>query len=82
MKSKKYQSKSGFFSRNFESTQNVEMKSRSRSWSPMKVDQTKSDNLSQTFHIHHLIKEEIKSDNYEGSESKLKWVFLLWRWYG
>ena len=67
MESKKYQAKSEFFSRKFERTQDVEM--RSRSWSPMKVDQPRSNHISQTFHINHLNEEDKKSDSYEGSES-------------
>ena len=35
----------------------------------MKVDQTGSDYISQTFRIDHLSEDEIKSDNYEGSDS-------------
>ena len=64
---KKYQPKSEFFSRKFERTQDVEM--RSRSSSPMKVDQPRSNHISQTFHIDHLTEEEKKSDSYEGSDS-------------
>ena len=67
MESKKYQAKSEFFSRKFERTQDVEM--RSRSWSPMKVDQPRSNHISQTFHIDLLTEEDKKSDSYEGSDS-------------
>ena len=67
MESKKYQAKSEFFSRKFERTQDVEM--RSRSSFPMKVDQPRSNYISQTFIINHLTEEEKKSDSYEGSDS-------------
>ena len=67
MESKKYQIKSKFFSRKFERSQDVEM--RSRSWSPMKVDEPRSNHISQTLHINHLTEEEKKSDSYEGSDS-------------
>ena len=52
----KKSSKAKIFSRNFERTQNVEM--RSRSWSLMKVDEPRSNHISQTFQIDHLTKEE------------------------
>ena len=55
MEKKKYQAKSKFFPRKFERTQDVEM--RSRSSSPMKVDQPRSDYIIQTFHIDHLTEE-------------------------
>ena len=35
----------------------------------MKVDQPRSNHISQTFHIDHLIEEDKKSDSYEGSDS-------------
>ena len=56
-----------FFSKKFERTQDVEM--RSRSWSPMKVGQPRSNHISQTFHINHFTEEDKKSDSYEGSDS-------------
>ena len=56
-----------FFSRKYERTQDVEM--RSRSWSPIKVDQPRSNHISQTFHINNLTEEDKKSDSYEGSDS-------------
>ena len=62
MESKKYKAKSEFFSRKFERIQDVEM--RSRSSSPMKVDQPRSNNINQTFHINHLTEEDKKSDSY------------------
>ena len=46
MESQKYQTKSGFFKRKFDMTQDVEM--RSWSWSPMKVGRPRSDYISQT----------------------------------
>ena len=52
MESKKYQAKSGFFSKKFEKTQDVEM--RSRSSSHMKVYEPRSDRISQTLYIDHL----------------------------
>ena len=42
---------------------------RSRSSSPMKADEPKSNHISQTFNIGHLTEEEKKSDNYEGADS-------------
>ena len=54
----KISSKIRIFSRKFERTQNVEM--RSRSSSPMKVDQPRSNHISQTLHIDHLTEEEKK----------------------
>ena len=47
----------------------------SRCWNEIKIiisnesDQPRSNHISQTFHIDHLIKEEKKSDSYEGSDS-------------
>ena len=73
MEPKKYQAKSEFFSRNFERIQDVEM--RSRSSSPMKVDQPRSNHISQTFHINHLTEEVKKSDSYEGSDSNINESF-------
>ena len=35
----------------------------------MKVDQPRSNHISQTFHIDHLTEEDKKSDSYEGSDS-------------
>ena len=55
MESKKYQEKSGFFSRKFDRTQDVEK--RLRSLSPLKVGQPRSDYISQTLHIDHLTEE-------------------------
>ena len=57
MESKKYQAKSEF-KKKFERTQDVEIGSRSSS--PMKVDQPRSNHISQTFHINHLTEEEKK----------------------
>ena len=48
-------SKIRIFSRKFDRTQDVEM--RSRSWSHMKVGQPRSDYISQTLHIDHLTEE-------------------------
>ena len=67
MESKKYQAKSEIFSRKFERTQDVEM--RSRSSSPINVDQPRSNHISQTFRIDHLTEEDKKSDSYEESDS-------------
>ena len=66
MESKKYQAKSEIFSRKFERTQDVEM--RSRSSSPINVDQPRSNHISQTFRIYHLTEEDNKLDSYEGSD--------------
>ena len=79
MEPKKYQPKSEFFSRKFERTQDVEM--RSRSSSPMKVDQPRSNHISHTFHIDHLTEEHKKSDSYEGSDSNkmsLRALRMIW----
>ena len=80
MELKKYQAKSEFFSRKFELTQDVEM--RSRSWSPMKVGQPRSNHIRQTFHIDHLTEEDKKIWQFQRIRLKQKWVFLLWGWYG
>ena len=63
----KISSKIRIFSRKFERTQDVEMWSRSSS--PMKVDQPRSNHISQTFHINHLSEEEKKSVSNKGSDS-------------
>ena len=41
----------------------------SRSWSPMKVDEPRSNHISQAFHIDHLTEDEKISDIYQGSHS-------------
>ena len=63
----KISNKTWNFSRKFKRTQDVEMSS--RSWSPMKVDQPRSNHISQAFHIDHLTEDEKISDIYEGSHS-------------
>ena len=56
---------------------------RSRSWSPMKVGQPKSDYISQTFHIDHLTEEDFKKiKQLRRIRLIQKLVILLWRWYG
>ena len=64
----KISSKIWIFWIKFERTQDVEMSSRS-SWSPMIVDESRSNHISQAFHIDHLTEDEKISDIYEGSHS-------------
>ena len=77
MESKNIKQNQNFFSRKFERTQDVEM--RSRSSSPMKVDQPRSNHISQTFHINHLTEEDKKNHTVTKDQTLTKMSFFALR---
>ena len=76
----KYQTKSDFFSRKFERTQDVEM--RSRSSSPIKVDDQDPIILAKLSTLIILLKKIKNIRQLRRIRLIQKWVILLWRWYG
>ena len=70
-------SKIRIFSRKFDRTQDVEM--RSRSWSPLKVGQPRSDYISQIFHIDFLLKKIKKYQTITKDQTYTKISLFDWR---